>query len=182
MGKRITVELNGESIQNAIDEIEQYKESLIWKCTVFVTELQKIGIEIARSQSGEYGGYIVFEKTDAEQTGAGARCAISARDAQKIIRRWRYKGGWKEAEISPLLMAEFGSGHLAEVLDPVPGVGQGTFPGQKHAFDPEGWSYTNETGYHRSVGEAPSHPMHNAVIEMKYEIIKVARRVFGNGQ
>ncbi len=182
MSKRITVQLNEESVQNAIDEIKQYKESLIWKCTVLVSELQKIGIQTATEHVGKYGTLITFEKTAVEQTANGARCAISASDAMKIISSWQTKEGVKTAEVSPLLMAEFGSGQHALDDPKVPGVGQGTFPGQKHAFDPQGWKWQDLQGrWHRSKGQVPTFPMHQASIEMQNKIVEVARRVFADG-
>ena len=182
MSKRITVQLNEESVQNAIDEIKQYKESLIWKCTVLVSELQKIGIQTAVENAGRYGNMIIFEKTAIEQTDHGARCAISASDAMKIVTSWRYNGGTKTVEVSPLLMAEFGSGQHALDDPNVPGVGQGTFPGQKHAFDPQGWWWVDLDGEKRhSKGRYPTLPLHKASIEMQEQIVEVARRVFADG-
>lgn len=183
MSKRITVQLNEESVQNAIDEIERYKESLVYKCTVLVSELQKIGIETAIEHSGEYGSYIIFEEQiGVQQTANGAKCCISAKDAKKIIALWKYKGGIKSVEVSPLLMEEFGSGHYAQSDPRVPGVGRGTFPGQKHAFDPQGWWWVDENGEkHQSFGHFPSYPMHEAVLRMRDRIVEVARRVFADG-
>ena len=76
-------------------------------------------------------------------------------------------------------MAEFGSGWLSEVLFNVSGVGQGTFPGQIHAFDEKGWYWTTEDGVkHHSIGEKPTHPMHNAMNEMIRDVEKIAVEVF----
>lgn len=182
MSRHITVQLNEQSVQDAIDEIEKYRDSLVWKCTVLVSELQKIGIETAVENVGKYGTLVVFEKTAVEQTGTGARCAISARDAMKIISSWKTKEGVKSVEVSPMLMAEFGSGQHALDDPKVPGVGQGTFPGQKHAFDPQGWKWQDLQGrWHRSKGQVPTFPMHRASVEMQNKIVEVARRVFADG-
>lgn len=61
MSRHITVQLNEQSVQDAIDEIERYKESLVYKCTVLVSELQKIGIDTAVENVGKYGTLIIFE-------------------------------------------------------------------------------------------------------------------------
>ena len=103
-----------------------------------------------------------------------------ATDGQKVIRRWYYKGSIKSEEVSPLLMSEFGSGWLAEVLYDIQGVGQGTFPHQKHAFDEEGWNWTTPDGVtHHSMGEPPQPTMFSAIVEMQNSIEEVAREVFG---
>ena len=84
------------------------------------------------------------------------------------------------AEVNVLAMAEFGSGKLAKVLFDIGGVGRGTFPGQTHAFDDEGWSW-KEIGtdrWHHSVGVEPTHPMYNAYIHMLEQIDAIAQEVF----
>lgn len=183
MSRHITVQLNEQSVQDAIDEIERYKESLVYKCTVLVSELQKIGIDTAVENVGKYGTLIIFEEQiGVRQTATGAKCCIKAKDAMKIISEWMYKGEVKTAEVSPLLMAEFGSGHYALDDANVPGVGQGTFPGQKHAFDPQGWWWVDPQGQkHHSKGQVPTLPMHKAIVEMREQIVEVARRVFADG-
>lgn len=186
MSKRITVQLNEQSVQDALDKIETYKDSLIWKCTVIVSELQKIGIQTMVENKGEYGSYIIFEKTAIEQTANGARCAISMSDAEKIVRSWKTKkGGVKTAEVSPILMTEFGSGRNALEDANVPGVGPGTFPGQKHALDPDGWWWIDADDknnvWQHSTGHTPTLPMHRAIYEMRDQIVEVARRVFADG-
>lgn len=187
MSKRIRVQLNWQSIQDSINDIERYKESLIYKCTILVSELQKIGIDTAIEHSGEFGAYIVFkEQIGVEQTANGAKCCISAKDAKKIIRSWKTKkGGVKTAEVSPVLMTEFGSGRYAVIDDPTGVAGQGTFPDQKHAFDPDGWWWIDandsKNNWQHSYGHVPTYPMHQAVLDMRDKIVEVARRVFADG-
>ena len=81
-------------------------------------------------------------------------------------------------------MAEFGSGWFAEVLfDDVPlnKVGQGTFPGQKHAFQPGGWSYQGLNGeWYHSKGFKPSHPMYHAQLAIYDQMIAIAKEVFSS--
>ena len=92
-----------------------------------------------------------------------------------------------------LLILEFGSGTKA-VGHPMAGemgMGPGTYPGQKHALDPEGWWFeTNDpnlavytskkTGksYGHSFGSAPQMPMYNTAQEMKSNILNIAKEVF----
>ena len=107
-----------------------------------------------------------------------------AADSKKIISQWFRGGQLVSAEVSSLLISEFGSGWLAKVYFPaVDGeVGQGTFLDQRHAFDPNGWSWTDENNVtHHSIGERPTHPMYSALMAMIYEINAIAREVFGNG-
>lgn len=168
-------------LDKLISDLQDYSNDLDNKCAVFVSKLMDLGVEAAVDNSGQYRGLIRFEKhlfSDAN----GCDGIILATDGTKLIRQWLYKGGIKSVEISPLLMAEFGSGWLANVIGNVNGVGQGTFPNQKHAFDEGGWSWTTPDGEkHHSMGETPTYPMHNAVVKMLNEINRVGKEVFKNG-
>ena len=179
--KKITVNLDTKSIKEAIDELEKYRMSLKAKTKEFVDRLLDEGIKVAEQNVGDYGGFIIFEKEIEGDT----QCVglLVARDRQKVIREWQYYGySTKTVEISPILFAEFGSGFLAEVLFPVPGVGQGTFPGQEHAFEPGGWSWMDLDGkWHHSKGEKPTHPMYQADMEMINSILRIAKEVFTYG-
>lgn len=165
-------------IDNLIKSLEQYRDTLDNKVDMFLSRLLNIGIETAKSFSGEYERFITFKK----EINNGEALMI-ATDGQKIIKEWytdkklTHKRGY---EISPLLMAEFGSGWLAVVLSDIGGVGQGTMPNSYgHAGDPDGWYWYDETGYkHHSIGEAPTFPMNNAFIAMQNEIDSVAKKVF----
>ena len=182
--KRINISLTTKgSLDKAIEYLEQYKKELVQKSEEFVSMLIDIGIQVAEMNSGDYGSYIVFRK-ELNPRKDGCEGLLIATDREKIVREWIRGGQIVSAEISPLLMSEFGSGWLAQVLFPsVEGqVGQGTFPNQIHAFDENGWWWTTPDGEkHHSKGEKPTHPMHEAYVMMYSEIEKVAREVFGNG-
>ena len=140
------------------------------------------GIETAKANSGQYKRYISFRKEVAVDDD-GVEGYLIATDGVKLIREWytdakkTHKRGY---EVSPILLAEFGSGWLSVVLDNVAGVGQGTMPNSYgHAADDDGWYWYDENGIkHHSIGESPTFPMHNAVIEMMNDIEAVAREVF----
>ena len=166
-------------LEDLISALQGYRNNIKDNTERFLSDLADIGIRAAEKHTGDYAGYIEFSK-ELENGSDGVKCILVAKDRQKIISRWRYRGDWKEAEVSPLLMAEFGSGWFAEVLFPVEdgSVGQGTFPGQKHAFDENGWSWTDEEGQHHSYGEYPSHPMFQASIEMMRVVDRFAKGAF----
>lgn len=166
------------SIDKSIKALEDYKKDIVTKTERLVAELLEVGVETGISNSGEYAGMIVFKK-DIVAGSDGVNGLLIATDGQKIIREWKYKGGIKQAVVSPMLMAEFGSGWLAKVLDNVEGVGQGTFPDQKHAFDPQGWWWETPDGEkHHSYGEAPTYPVHSALFAMMFEVDRIAKEVF----
>lgn len=182
MKKRYYVSLFGGSkkstIDKLIDDLEAYKESLRDRTKVFREELAKAGIKAAYASSGQYKGSITFETKD----GGEGVTILSGKDKNVILKEWytdKKLTHKRSYEISPLLMAEFGSGWLAVVLYDIAGVGQGTMPGQKHASDPKGWVWYDESGVkHRSIGEPPTFPMHNAIITMLTQADEVAKRVY----
>lgn len=173
------IRLDSDDINELIDYLnERYIDNLSERCQMFVQALADIGIKTAKANVGQYSGLIVFSK-EVSLTETGAQAIMVATDAHKVMRSWKYKGGLKTVEVSPLLMAEFGSGWSAKNPDGISGVGQGTFPDQKHAFDPRGWWWVDEQGErHHSMGEAPTYPMHSASVAMIFEIRELAKEYF----
>lgn len=190
MPKTITIKkLSISEFEKARRQIEKYRQRLIVKNMKFVEKLADVGIKTAENSMGKYAGYVKFtlEKNGNEIT-------IIAQDTAVFYRPWE-RG--HSAEVSPLWMAEFGSGWKAEVLveEPPQDAGQGHFPNQTNAFNPDGWKWTDskavdENGVsgvplkngmflHYSLGETPSHPIYNAVTDMINQIETIAKGVFG---
>lgn len=180
MGKhKITMNLSDESVRNAIKELNQYKSDVLRKTQEYVSMLSELGIQTSKNNVGNFGRYITFSK-ELEPNKYGCKAIVLATQTGTIVSRWQTKDGIKSADVSPLLMSEFGSGHRAENPMNVPGVGQGTFPDQKHAFDEDGWYWRDLDGeLHHSKGVTPSMPMYKAFVEMELSAIRIAREVFG---
>lgn len=186
--KKLFVSLTTKgSIDKAVKALEEYKNSLVSKTEVFLSRLADKGIETAVNTSGQYGKYIVFRQ-EVRTVGDEVECLVIATDGQKILKEWypskkdAQKGTNKRSYyVSGLLLAEFGSGWLADVMYDVPGVGQGTMPNSMgHAADPDGWYWYDSSGMkHHSIGEPPKYPMHNAMVRMMQEIESTAKEVFG---
>ena len=188
--KRINLSISKKgSIDRAIKDLEKYKQNLHRKSELLVSRLMDVGIETAMAHSGQYAGMITFTKK-LSQAISGYDGVLIATDGQKLIKEWYAskkdglaKKNVRSYEVSPLLLAEFGSGWLANVLDDVPGVGQGTMPNSMgHATDPDGWYWYDENGVkHHSIGETPTYPMHSASTAMLSQVDRIAREVFNNG-
>lgn len=184
--KRIYLSLTKPGdIDRVIKELQAYKEELKVKCKAFVERMVDIGIDTAMSNSGEYAGMIVFRR-EVNEDEFGFNGLLIATDGQKIVRTWyaskkdaHKKRKPRSYQVSPLLLAEFGSGWLAEVLDNIQGVGQGTMPNNYgHAFD-DHWAWYDEHAEKQvSQGEAPTHPMHKAMIAMEFEIDRIGKEIF----
>ena len=85
-----------------------------------------------------------------------------------------------------LFAIEFGSGvRYNSIPNPKAGelgFGVGSYPGQTHAADPNGWYYFGDDGkWHHSYGIKATMPMYNASLEMIKSVSEVAREVFGSG-
>lgn len=80
-----------------------------------------------------------------------------------------------------VLLLEFGAGVSHGYGHPMAGqfgMGPGTYPGQTHAFDPNGWWFKQGENSIHTYGNAPGMPMYNAEKDISKEIEQVAREVF----
>ena len=182
----IEVSLNEKSVNHAIGQLKDYRDSLATKNEQFVYELLNIGIKVAEERAGHngYGRYITFYKK-----GKGGITTIGylvGEDTQKIVTQWQYEekdDAIRTAAISPILFAEFGSASFARVPFDVGGVGQGTFLGQTHAYDGSWWvkKWDEDEGEYvwtKWYGVEPTQPMYHAEMKMYEQIYNVARKVF----
>lgn len=174
-----TIKVSIGQLKDIGKQLDEYKLELEQKLNQFVKELLDEGISIADQYTGKYAGYIVFSST-VNANGSQVDGTLIATDGQKWYSQNMLEDGTiVTREVSPILMAEFGSGWLANVKSPVQGVGQGTFPNQTHAFDPSGWSWKDVSGrWHHSRGQAPTYPMYNSAEQMREKIQEIATRVF----
>ena len=182
MAKRppIKVDLSVKGIEELKRELLNYKEVTLKNLLCeYATELAQEGITVGQQNVGGFGKYITFSiQTDI--TKDGCKALMVATETGKIISSWQTADGIKTAEVSPLLMAEFGSGWGAENPMNVPGVGQGTFPGQTNAFNKEGWYWMDLDGnWNYSKGITAKMPMYKASQRIQEIARSKAREVFG---
>ena len=172
------------SIRKAQEQIKEYKDDLIAKCELFVEKLAEVGIMVAEQNTGQFGNYIAFQ-TELDPDKYGCKAVVVATNTGLIKSEWiiNSSGDTRTADVSPILMAEFGSGLRADdsygKRQKVP-MGTGTFPEQTHAEDPDGWWYQTLDGvWHHSYGVSPTYPMMRASAAMTDRIRMVAKQVFG---
>ena len=183
--KTINVTLSPEGIKAAKKELAKYKRELNAKCKTFVKELSKLGITTAREHLRKrYKPYITFA-TEVDPVQNGYRALMVATNTGLIHSQWRTgpnEGDVASADVSPLLMAEFGAGieHDHNPRAHEFGMGAGTFPGQTHAMDPGGWWYMNLEGeWIHSTGIEPTMPMTEASKAIVQNVNRIAKEVFG---
>ena len=179
MAKKISFGLSVREIQNVIQEIKQYQNEINRKCEELGRRLTAEGIAIAQAHIGSSGfGKYIHLGSEITQEQAGCRAIFYMEDSQKIVSQWQTLEGVKSAEVSPMLMLEFGAGLKAENPANIPGVGTGTFPGQTHA-EQGSWSYMDLDGNWRtSSGVSPRMPMYFSGKELREKVLQIAKEVF----
>lgn len=170
--KTIKIDLfDGKSLDNAIKQIQEYKERLSNKCEMFVHRLAEVGIpiidqNIALAAGDSDKGHNTYIKINSFGSYSQARLIVEGKD---------------------LLFIEFGAGvHYNGNLGGSPhpkgkemgytigsyGKGQG-----KNDF----WFYYADSGETvMSHGTQATMPVYKAGTEIRRQILKIAREVFGS--
>lgn len=189
---KYSVNLNVRDLMTLADELNQYADRFEEKIKIFLDKLADLAIYVASVNEGDFSGYIVYSK----EFEGNKTVKVMAKDSQVITNSW-YAGSkstdLKQEEISPLLMAEFGSGRYA--ISEAGIGGQGSLNVYGHAFDSNGWywwtddvtqvssgdamvSAANGRWKFHSYGTPPSRPLHKAVMTCISEVEEIAREVF----
>lgn len=175
---KIKSDLSVKGIENVKKKLIQYRDvELPRKCKEFVERLLQIGVDVSRAKISEspLGKYVTVT-TDVSADKMGCKGILLA------------KGAVKEQEgydpFSVLLSIEFGAGvHYNPTPNPLSaemGYGVGTFPGQIHAFDQNGWYFWSEEKQQwiHSYGVKATMPMYSADMEIIQNVVKIAKQVF----
>lgn len=163
---QVKFNLSQKSIQSAIKQVEAYKKSLTVKCQLLVRLLSEDGYSVAKSilEQHNFTGQTLSSIRIEDWTSDKIRMAIVV-------------------ESEAILFLEFGAGiKYAGTVNPKSaelGMGPGTFPGEGHWNDPNGWWYLGDDGeYHHSFGIEAAMPMYNAERAIINDIGKIAKAVF----
>lgn len=166
----IEINLSQQSVNNAINELKDYLARLNDKNEMFVRKLAELGIPIIDERMGQSQG----DASDPYDTKITVRSDGDRAEAVLTVSG------------TEILFIEFGSGiyynensataHASEF-----GYGVGTYPGQTHAFDEDGWWYRDDIGVlHHSYGQQATAPVLSASHEIISNIRKIAREVYGS--
>lgn len=169
---RINIALNTRSIDKAIKQLEEYQANLA-----------TAGAEITRRLS--LMGYDVIYQVMAGHVFSGETI-----DSLTIVEQ-RPNKHILMANSTAILFFEFGAG-INGVGHPQAGefgFGAGTYPGQKHALDPNGWWFPTDNpdliirtdkdgqGWGHSNGNPPYMPFYQASRKMRDDLLEVAKEV-----
>ena len=139
------VSLDTKELDALADYLDNYARTFEQKVQTFLERLAEKGIEVASVNGGDFSSYIVYSK----KVESGTKVLMIAKDREEITNSWYASSTSKELRqetISPLLMAEFGSGHYAISAEgEASGLGgQGTLNKYGHAFDSNGWYWWSD--------------------------------------
>lgn len=169
MSKKIKINLfDSQSIQNAIDELENYRNSLKTKTQILIDRLAKDGINVVRS---------TMESIPDEEKGKYYTEIVNNTKGDIIGAAIRLSG-------DNILFLEFSAGiRYGTNKYPLPigdEYGMGTYPGKGHWDSPYGWWYVDEQGNkHHSYGNRAYMPMYHAEQAITMQIFYHARDIFG---
>ena len=172
MSKKITISLNQKSIDSAIKDLKAYQQTLDAKTNELISELEKIGIETIKS---------IVSEIPYEDKGNDISVGSDGTEGSDGVYKTRIR-----LSGSKVLFIEFSAGITYGQSDyPLPsgsGFGVGTYPGQKNAFNPDGWYYTDQetgqTGIH-SYGNRAYMPVYHASEAIVLQVHDIAKRIFG---
>ena len=166
-----------KSIQNAIKQIEQYRDDLPRKCQEICRRLSEEGVRVADAAINSVPiGKTITLTTDINPSKMGCQAIMkmTGRETRTEDGRVFYTA----------LAIEFSAGvRYANTASPRAsnfGMGTGTFPDAKHSWQMEGWHYLGDDGnWHHSFGVQASHPLYSASMEMRQKIDSIVKEVFG---
>ena len=169
--------LSVNGIEALKSQILQYKDSLPIKCENLVSRLLHSGVAVSQTKISEspLGKYVTVT-TNISADKMGCKGILLAKGAVKE------QDGY--APFSVLLAIEFGAGvHYNPTPNPNAdkfGLGVGTYPGQIHAFQSEGWMYWDEKAqeWRHTYGVKATMPLYNADMEIIQNIVKITKEVF----
>ena len=137
---RIVVNLD-DGFDSIVQSLDDYQKRLSEKGNLLVTELAKMGVELA---GPDFNG-------------------ASYDGNANVTVTWESRGDMAAAVVASgegALFLEFGAGYLMGYGHPEPlGYGPGTYPGKGHWDDPNGWYYEHGK---KSYGNPPTAAMYNA--------------------
>ena len=169
MAHNLSMGLSVKRVNEIIDFIEDYKNSLQGKAEILADRLAQIGIDVVREiieavPSEDRGSYSVEDIHDPPQ---GVAIVLTG---------------------DKVLFIEFGAGVIySNPQNPKAaehGMGVGTYPGQKYAWNliqwGGGWWYSKDGQSHHSYGNPAYMPMYKADVEILDRVAEIAKEVFGS--
>lgn len=190
---KYNVRLDSKELFKLSSDLLKYADDFENKVRIFLEKLAQVGISVAVANSGVFSRYIVYSIKQENNT-----TVKLVASSEPIESAWYVSSKSEEQRtevISPILMAEFGSGHYAiQGTGEAAGLGgQGTLNVYGHALDANGWYWWSEEAsqdgvlkkskngrfLYQSDGLPPAQPLHKAVMACIERVEEIEREVFG---
>lgn len=176
MAKRVIKgDLSSKGIQSIIDQLQDYKKDLHRKAEILCRKLAEEGLSVALENVGESPlSKTITLRIQMEPRTNGCKAMLVAAGQTKSN---------DYGTVNMLLLVEFGAGirynHTGNPKAPEFGMGVGTFPDQKWAFNEDGWWYLGDDDeWHHSYGVKATMPMYNASVAIRQQVAAIAKEVF----
>lgn len=168
---KIKISLNKSSVDDAIRQVQRFKDDLHRKNEIFVQRLAEMGAKDINVSLQSIGAVVPHDEPIG--TAYIDNMALYSAVRMRIV-----------VASSMILFVEFGTGiRYSGTQNPKAaelGMGPGTYPGKGHWDDPNGWSYQDASGvWHHTYGIRAQMPMYNASQKMIQETVRIAKEVFG---
>lgn len=159
---KIKLTFDTESVQQAIDELENYKIEIKQKVALLIQALTDFGVEYARAELVNLGAYYTGETLSTIEGYYSPSAGVG------IIKA----GAWWATLI------EFGTGVVGS-KNPHPDPDGWNYDVNGHGD--EGWIYYNDSDgkFHWTKGMASRPFMYNTSIALEAECVRLAKEVFG---
>lgn len=166
MKKVIKVKLSAEGIEEAITELQMYKEDLERRVRALVSKLTERGANIARAKVVEMGAFYTGELLDSINS-----YYFSFGGAPVGFIRVNAEYG---------MFVEFGTGIVGANADPHPALSAFGWEYDVNDHGEVGWLYPADDGtYRRTRGQASRPFMYETALQLKDEFPTIVREVFG---
>lgn len=163
--KTLKADLSISSIRNLQKQLQDYQKDLTKKCEEFVRRLAEKGVEIAKMKIADYDAIYTGELLASINSEQGA---VIQNGATWIV----YTNcPWAK-------FVEFGTGIVGE-HSPHPNTSIVGWKYDANEHGEKGWFYFRDGEWHWTKG-MPSRPfMHETAMDLRKEIVKTAKDVFG---
>ena len=174
--------LSLSSVKQAQEQLNRYISNLKTVDERIAEKLVERGISIAEAQVGEYGAYISFI-SQRYSSGETTEIRFIAKSLGDLYIEWD-NGGYN---ISPLLMAEYGSGHHVvdehEKKSTVAFKGALSYTVGSGQVNRKSWQYKKDGVWHTgNTGYTPTMPVFTAFKKMIEDVELCVREAFNEVQ
>lgn len=160
----------------ALNELEKDFERLYYGLSQTATATVERAVQHAETYFNGHLFSETFGSTPGQQAVINTSTSVKTRGKYGAVGTLTATGKTEDTGFNILMAVEFGAGIAYNWFGGNPdyislGMGVGTWPGQTHAYDFDGWMYMGKDGkLHHTYGTRAAMPMHKTILDMKAEM------------